>query len=198
MFGSQKVRLLREDWPSPTELAEELYAMMDDSIPADLGNGPITANNPTSLPALTLGTSGDIGGVVLQVNGANGQPVGGIVLGDNGLQFASPSQLQAIATGGPGTLPVFGTNNPPGIDLAGTGTGANTSSAPTSFPGTIVGGAGSTYSATIYPDGLDGKGQDVAVTQLQIDSSETIPAGTSVIIVQTSDGKYQMQVPVWL
>ena len=59
------------------------------------------------------------------------------------------------------------------------------------FTGTVVSGTGATYSVTLNT------GPTVSVTQLQIDPTETIPAGTKVIVIQIAS-LYYMAVPGWL
>jgi len=41
-------------------------------------------------------------------------------------------------------------------------------------------------------------GDEIEVIQGQIDSGETIPSGTNAIAIKAADGKWYMQVPVWL
>jgi hypothetical protein len=61
----------------------------------------------------------------------------------------------------------------------------------TAYLGTVVsGGPGSSYQVSITGVGT------VAVTQVYIDPTETIPAGTSVVVV-VSAGAYFMQSPVF-
>lgn len=73
-------------------------------------------------------------------------------------------------------------------------------------PGKVLsGGPGDTYQVEIYPGGLSVLNQDgsiqgatvVTAKQLQIDSGETIPAGTFALITKAG-GVYYMQVPVWV
>ena len=59
------------------------------------------------------------------------------------------------------------------------------------FTGTVVSGSGNTYQVKLNT------GATVSVQQLQIDSSQTIPAGSSVIVIQVGN-KYFMQTAVWL
>lgn len=61
------------------------------------------------------------------------------------------------------------------------------------LPGSIVSGTGNTYLVNLTGP----PAKTVTVTQLQIDPSATIPAGTSVIVYQVGT-KYVMLVPVWL
>jgi hypothetical protein len=54
------------------------------------------------------------------------------------------------------------------------------------------------YSVTIYPNGTGSPGTTVNVTQLQIAPTDTVPAGTWVMVMLSPDHTYSMQVPVWL
>lgn len=77
--------------------------------------------------------------------------------------------------------------------------------APFPFIGQVISGTGSTYSLTIYPYGTSGTGYTRSATQLQIDASETINAGTWVIGAafpyrsgQNTLARYYIQCPIWL
>ena len=82
-----------------------------------------------------------------------------------------------------------------------------TTPAPTTIPGQVVSGTGATYQVAIYQQGLSGGSNLVEVTQLGIDPSETIPAGTWAMVTQITsvdpegnvllEGSY-MQVAVFL
>ncbi len=81
-FGNQAVRLLRESWDGilkadskgiirPTgasALAQELYSMLDDSLPQQQ-NGPVTMNPPPGTTAMTINTQD--GGNALAITGGN-------------------------------------------------------------------------------------------------------------------------------
>jgi len=74
-----------------------------------------------------------------------------------------------------------------------------------SYPG-IVGVKSSTdgtYTVSVFTYGLDESSSSIkGVKQLQILSTDTIPAGTSCIVIKVFDKEgtvhYYMQVPVWL
>jgi hypothetical protein len=61
--------------------------------------------------------------------------------------------------------------------------------------GSVVSGSGNAYMVALDPQATP-PGATVSVTQIQIDSSQTIPAGTAVIVVQIGSS-YYMQAPVW-
>jgi len=67
------------------------------------------------------------------------------------------------------------------------------------YTGVVVSGSASTYQVQLNPQAST-PGPTVTVSVLQIDPSEQIPAGTSLIVVQTqaSPAKYVAQPPVWL
>jgi hypothetical protein len=75
------------------------------------------------------------------------------------------------------------------------------------YPGEIVSGSNATYTVNVYLKGLDNSPTSKTVTQLQIDSGETIPAGTKVMcslnnVIKTGETEpseeWTMQVAVWL
>jgi hypothetical protein len=61
----------------------------------------------------------------------------------------------------------------------------------TGYTGTVQSGTGNTYQVLLNT------GAVVSVTILQIASTETIPAGTQLIVVQFVNAYYS-QVPVWI
>jgi hypothetical protein len=196
MVGEEALRLLREKWPNATMLAEELYVILSSPDIPITTSAPITYNQPagSSAPALTLNMNPDATGPAIQINPGDGGPTitigpdnidlgGGFLLGQGlNLQF-----LGTQALGG-------GTNTNPG---PGGGGGGQQPSASSAMPGQIQSGTGTTYTVTIYPSGLSGSTQNVTVTQLQIDNTQAIPAGTWVLVTQNG-GNYYMQSPVWL
>jgi hypothetical protein len=198
MFGSQALRLLRESWPNPQLLAEELYAMFQDSVPLE-SSAPLTLTQTGSVPALTIQSSGPPGADVIQFQNGNGVVVGGITIGDGQL-----NGNQGI-TIGPTTVGGININNPSNIDFS-PGQGVTTvgqkqaaqsasGGSGNAFTGTVQSGSGNSYSVALS------NGTTVTVTQLQIDPTDTIPAGTAVVVVGRQSGGqtiYEMQAPVWL
>ncbi len=61
----------------------------------------------------------------------------------------------------------------------------------------VSGGPGATYLATAYPNGLSAASMTVTVTVLQIDPTETIPAGTWYIAAKIGED-YFIQPPIWI
>lgn len=65
-------------------------------------------------------------------------------------------------------------------------------------PGQISSGTGSTYNVNLFENGsTNASTRTVSVKQLQISGSETIPAGTWVVVYQVGT-EFFMQTPVWL
>jgi len=176
IFGDQSERLLRESWGSVNALAEELYAIFAMNLPLQI-SGPVEITNAKAgQPALTVTQwSGDL------------PPIA----------FRKPSGQ------GPGDYTTTGLQPGAGFDPAVPQDQAKPKPPPTpaagnAVPGKILSGAGDVYTVEIYPDGRDALPQRVTVTQLDIDLLETIPPGVWAICVQTSDGQWWMQVPVWM
>lgn len=177
MFGTQALRLLRETWPNPTTLAQELYAIFDDTNP--VSSGPIAISPPPpppSIPGMTPENFAFPPWTPLTFGDGSGQtqfqvaPGGGLTISSPSLSFTTPDGQKQQVGGGA-----------------------------SSFPGQVQsGGPGQgPYSVNVYQEGLDGPSVVMDVMQLQIDDSDSIPAGTWVIVAVTDAGSF-MQVPVWL
>src|SRR3990167_1524023 len=65
------------------------------------------------------------------------------------------------------------------------------------IPGKVVSGTGTAYQVRIYLNVLGASSKVVAVTQLQIDSSDTIPVDTWVLVTKAGTS-YYCQAPVWM
>ena len=130
---------------------------------------PITIDKPDGTdPPFTL-RGFNAGDTVIQMLGRGGEDAGSFVF-DDGLTFNTPkSEDQPVV--------------------------ASTSNV---FAGEIVSGSGDTYTVNVYENGLSSGAVTRSVRQLQIDSGDTIPAGTWAMIGKGKDGSYFMQVPVWL
>jgi hypothetical protein len=97
----------------------------------------------------------------------------------------------AITINGPTTttnITEGGIETPPVPDTGGGGGGGGANA----VPGTILSGSGDSY---VF-ESTDGT--VLNVTQGQIDSSQTIPAGTFALAAIDSNGDAWIQVPVWL
>lgn len=130
-------------------------------------SGPLTITNNTPAGAgLTIQNLGGSGDVMTFSNGKD--PPTTFTLGkDGGLVVASPSFTTPSGGGGGGGVPAQ-----------------------------ILSGTGASYQATVFPTGLAGLTQVVAVRQLQIDAAETIPPGTWTF-ANLVGVNYYIQVPVW-
>lgn len=184
----QAPRLIRERWADVNEFAEEMFAIWtsDKGVTMD---GPVTINNSTGGSSLTI-NQGDIGETTITIN--NNPTPGGPgdttvinntyitnIYGDGGIEgFPDPPP-------GP-EAPQPGTGQPAGGGGGGGG----------GFPGVVVSGSGDTYQVAVRLTSLTSTPVTKTVKQLSIDASETIPAGTAVV-VNLVGADYFMQVPVW-
>lgn len=189
LFKDQVLRLLREDWDSPKELAEELYAILNADIPLTL-DGPITINNNSSEPAVTIQQSGPSDSAIQIVK----SPLPGF----------DPGNPPDFGLGGLGneTLTLVGND---GLISTGTGDAAQPNNITLSAQGgggiparvvSFVTGSTANYVMRAFPNGLTAASVLVVATQLQIADGEVLSAGTWTILTKLGS-KYFMQVPVW-
>ncbi len=179
MFGHQAIRLMRERWTSPSELAEELVSMFDDKIPLD-HNGPLTLRKlNANAPGLQILNTA--GGDSLRVEG------GEVIVKD--VTHFTVTGADAIDIGELETpINIKGKPYPP------EGSGGTTV-----FLGRVVSGTGNTYVVELY-----GKGSSQAATKTvtatvpQIADEEQIPPDTWIGAVHQFDGSYEFQPPVWI
>ncbi len=219
-FGTQAVRLLRESWDGQikadaktgiirpygaTNLAEELFAMLDDKIPQtqvgpvalnpDPGTTPLTINNPVPPVGST--------------------PPDAIKINNGPITFKGPGSGITIPDGGTFNFTGGGFNIDGSIHLTngdylkdGIPIGGGGGTGTTVFLGKVVSGTGDTYRVDIYGHGkdYDATAENVVVTIPEIDPDDEIPAGTWINPIfrftNTVDGgsvtTYQCQPPVWL
>jgi hypothetical protein len=196
MFGSQLLRLLREKWNSPKELAEELYAMLQDGNPVETAGGLTLSNIPGVAP-LTLKPSDFGTQPAISFGTAADDPAIGWQADDAGIAFDGPAfQFNVMDDGIPSTYDVGGNTKAPNnivnkITVKLTAGG---------YPGKVMSGTGDTYQVQIYPTGLSGPSQTVSVKQLSIAEAAEIKAGTWTFVTKTTLDKkdfFYMQVPVW-
>lgn len=178
IFADQRNRLFRTGWTAD-QLAQELYSIF--------GEQDIVING-----ALTIKPNPDT---------PTNQVVPITIILPNG--SSNTTTIQTIqngitTTGGGSGAGVINILFPPD-------TTDDATLAPFPFVGQVVSGSGSSYSLTIYPYGTSGTGYTVSATQLQIDGSETINAGTWVIGAafpyrsgQNTLARYYIQCPIWL
>ena len=130
--------------------------------------GPVTINSPAGSQPYMTLGGYQVGDTLFRIRNTDGT-VTNLGLGDDG------------------TLgPVAGTTVP------------KVAVASSVFAGKIVSGTGSTYQVDVFENGISRPAIRRTVKQLQINSAATIPAGTQALVVKGADGKYFMQVPVWL
>lgn len=172
-FNFQTARLQRgSPWdklPNPVDqFAEELMSMFSPDI-------PVTAKD------LTVQNSGNGKGITFEGYNPSDSIFSMNIQGstynfsfdpDAGLTYSGPSGVPVSAS-------------------SGSGGGSSETSA---FTGTVLSGSGSTYQVRI--DTGVGSTAVVTVTQKQIDSGATIPAGSGVVVVKIGSS-YKMQFPVW-
>lgn len=172
IFGDQTIRLLREKWRSPVQLAEELFAMFTSTGPVTIPAGSKVAKPADGQPYLTLigYTPGESAFDYIKPNGDPGGPVPISALPDPLAEVVVPTDDDS------------------------------TPSATSSFPGVVVsGGPGDTYDVEIFENGVtQASTRTVSVKQLQIHADATIPAGSSAVVHLGPDGAFFMQVPVWI
>jgi hypothetical protein len=209
------MRLLRETWDGiikaaprtgdirpvgATSLAQELYAMLDDSVP-QTQNAPVTINTPAGATGLTINASP--GSNALQINGnmmlgngatftvckggsldqevldlTGGGDTIGLDLKDKATQTSCPNgQVFQVGPDGP---VITGSLNLNGGFYLWNGVPLMFEGGTTTFLGKVVSGTGNTYKVDIYGNGdtQPATMPGVTVTIPQIDSAETIPPGT--------------------
>lgn len=177
MLERQRFRLLREDpWPTPTDLAQELYAMFVDEL-------------PTQLPGVVLDPKGDAVPITIANPPSEGDiPIMRIVRGDESFDL-SISGVQLIftstITGGGG---FSGATGRPRAT-----TGGNV------FPGVVVSQVGTTnsYNMDCYPNGRSSPAVPLVVDQLEGDPNFPHNPGRWALVCREADGNYCMNIPVW-
>jgi hypothetical protein len=172
-------RLTRKKWKDAQELAEELVSIFKETMPITT-NAPFTVkqrggkNGAPTEPAFSV--QSESGDAALKITNQDGSSGTLRATQKDGLTF-TPNQK--------GT-PAFPAAT------------AQTSSGGGGIPGKVLSGSGSTYSVALYENGpASASTKTVTVTQLQIATGETIPAGTWAIVAKTKT-VYSMQAAVWL
>lgn len=233
-FGAQAVRLLRESWDGvirarsdgeirpfgATNLAYELFAMLDDKIP-QTNNAPVTINTPVNGDGLTINSNP--GDNAFSVNGGD-VAMGGNAFGPSDLSFGrNPTATNpgdTVAVGGksitlgdigggavpPSTLNFNGDAFLNGVPLGQGGGGGGAGGGTSTFLGKVVGGSGVVYTVALYGGGPDlAPTAVVTATVPQLD--DTISPGTWIAAVHEfvradRDGEpiltYAFQPPIWL
>jgi hypothetical protein len=187
LFKKQSIRLLREDWTGASELAEEIYAILNNDEPLEI-DGPVTINNTTGRPPLTINQYGGDGDIVT-INNRDEPP-------------AEIPGVPPFDPGSPGDFTITIINQFGGVETGTSGDGTPPSPRPETqggggFPGQVVSGDGSTYLVAVYENGLGQPPAQRSVRQLAIAEGASIPAGTWALVGKAGEG-YFMQVATWL
>jgi hypothetical protein len=165
----QSTRLLREDGWSAQGLADELFAIFNAEVPFTI-DGPVVIVNTDNAPAITIDQAGPLD-TVFEIR----RP---------GIPSVQLPDIPPLTLGGddiPNGHPRDTRIGSDGFVVGGGG----------GIPGVVVSGTGDTYQVLLRD------GRTVTVTQLQIDPTATIPAG-SAAFVTLYQGAFVMLVPVWL
>jgi hypothetical protein len=165
-------RLLKEKWtPEKIQAAmEEVFAILN--IEDTITEGE-EVHEPTDSPGSTYRSYdwSDFPAISIQtLDEETGEVISQLDLTGEGITITT-------------TDPVTGEQTVGGVGGGGGG-----------LPGEVLSGTGSTYTVRITTE--EGT-EDVTVTQLQIDPTETIPAGTKAIVAKVGED-YFMQVAVWI
>lgn len=88
LLQNQAIRLLREDWPDATELAEELFAIFNADDPVETGPLSTTIPQDSTQPAQVINNYSP-GSTLFQIKGPGGAPVGDIKIVNGNLVFDS-------------------------------------------------------------------------------------------------------------
>jgi hypothetical protein len=190
IFRKQSMRLRREDWSSPLELAEEIYAILNSDEPIEI-DGRVIINNDGDSTPLTINQYGGDGDII-EISRRDEPPV----------QFP---ELPPLEFDGPGdfTVTIIDESGEVSTDTTQDGSTPSPQPRPDSgggggFPGKVVsGGPGVSYEVDVYESGLSAAPTRRTVRQLQIHESESVPADTWALVGKVGE-EYFMQVPVWL
>lgn len=161
MFNT--ARLLRETWANATDLAQEIVAMLSNGEPLE-HQAPVTViNQAPRQAALTLVHDND-GADVLSVTDSAGNYLGGLRITDGRLSFVAIMEDEEEAT-----LP-------------------STAAVNAVYPGLALGGSGSFWQFTIFPEGLDSQTQESVTVGLLSATAPT--AGQYYLVAKVGDSYY--------
>ena len=183
----QAVRLMRESWNSPKELAEELYAMFMSDQPVKIDTPVQIVNNTTNQPAVTIYQGGKLDDAVTINRRAPASQRS---------NFEPPPE-EEIEEGPPFSLTIINSDgtiestSDPEEDPQPVASGGG------AFPGDVVSGPGSTYAVDVYESGLSISPVRKTCTAIGLSSSAEIPTGTRVLCFKIG-ANYFLDVPRWL
>ena len=187
-FTNEAYRLLRESWPNPTMLAEELYAIFDsDSADSD-GQQNISQQNPLS-PAMTFTVPGNQDSQVIAFQNPDGDLLGTIGIQDGDLALTNSNGQPITTSGGEGETNALNTPQTQVSTLLGiiqSGSGGSYSVL-TFLPGSAVvinPATGFSFPSPPIGEGIKAGTQVVTATLLVAnpDPNSQIPEGTWVTV----------------
>lgn len=207
-------RLLREQWRTPTALAQELYTVLSDksdgavssALPAVQERAKAAEQPPLPVPIQgrsatpQAGIAHEAPGVPLELPSFTMPPLGGFDASGLPGRLSGPSvEPEPLRTKPYKMDPPF-----PDYDYnLSLPLGGGTSD----FIGQVVGGDGDQPQVQLYPNGSGGApGDTVTVNILQLLPTETIPNGTWITGIQQfpdpndpqAPAIYEAQIPIWL
>ncbi len=213
MFGTESMRLLRETWPNPTELAQELYAMFQDDISLTQ-KGPIKFEPAPGVTPIqvTLPNGSNPGNIIQwQQQPSGGGPTlpapatGGIQFSSDGgtTYYSNYIDARVFEGGTYVTYNIAGDGSPNQNLLL-----VKAQQSGGGIPGQVLsGGPGpGPYQVKIYPGGLSAPPQTVSATVLQIAADDTVPVNSWHPILSVPNPSqqvgappklYYFQPPVW-
>lgn len=176
MFGTQATRLLRAHWADAKQLAEELYAMFQNSVPLS-HDAPITITSTKSIAPLTLRSFGDTTQVI-NIEGPNGE-AGTVTITNEGATIDNSTTSTTTET---------------------TTTTEEGESVQRVFVGVVQSkGVGQNYTVDLYGNGLGSASTGtVTARALNLDASEELPADSEMIVVRMANDTYYMQPPYYV
>lgn len=189
ILGDQAMRLLRESWASPNELAEELFAMFTSDRPVTIDSPLIINNTSADGPPITINQGGSNDQTIV-INRDSPDPPDVPDFPD--FDFPTPGNTYITVIYADGTVdnPADDPppNQPPDDDEQPEGGGG--------FPGQVISGSDNDYTVEVYESGLTLAPVSRQVRQLSIASGEVIDPGTWGLIGRVG-AEYFMQLPVW-
>lgn len=166
----QAARLQRETWASPTELAEELYAMFTSEKPV-VFDSPVVINNPTGGPGITI-NQGDAGDTSIEI-------INNPYWHQGDTTTTITNQFITIIYGD-GTIEGY-PDPPPAPEDPQPGDGEPVGGGGGGFPCEVVSGSGFLYTCNVYTSGLGTTPIQTQVRFLGMSSQAQLPAGTQSV-----------------
>lgn len=167
MFDDEAIRLIREKWPNPTMLAEEIYSILMAQRPT-LTNSPIIITNEGDQTPLIIRNLGDAPLAIQITSKDPTSPTGHKTVGiDNDGNTTPAPTTETPTTGG------------------------------SAVPGQVVSGSGTSYSVKLFENGTSvAFSQQVPVTVANI-ADGNLAAGDWIMVTLLSTGAYEGLATVW-